>query len=687
MKVTHIALGGCLSAGRVRFGLTEDTGGHIGYVLGAARAQAARTDVEAVEIVTRLFDDPSLGPEFATPTQIAGPKLTIRRLGTSRRAYLSKEALAGEIAALARVYLNHLANPAHRPDIIHAHFADAAVLGRLARQAYGIPLVYTPHSLAVDKVRHAGQGLTPDMRKRIARERAALSDADAIVVSSRDEAERQILSYDTNTCGRVHRIWPGVTPPDASGAATRKARNAIDPVLNDPARPIILAIARPVVRKNLITLAETFATSEALRDRANLVVIAGHHGPGIETSPEARSVRTALERVAAEEVCRGRVAIPARHDADIVAGLYRLARLRRGVFVNVAHHEPFGLTLLEAAREGVPVVATRNGGPPDILDHLRCGICVAPMDRAEIGAAILGYLDRPEAWRSASANGLAGIGAFSWETWATRAMDVYRDAAAPPRPPRRAPRRLLACDMDGTLTGCRDAARRFAAWHETRNMPFVLSTGRSLTEARVILRDWGLPDADIFVTAVGTEIHLRGPDGRLELCGAFRAHLDRVWDRDALIEHIGRVGLTAQPDIEQRRWKLSYFGSARDAEYLSRDLRAGGLHARVIASHRRFVDVVPVGGGKAQALSFLARQFGLTQGDCIAAGDSGNDLDMLRAVGMPIVVGNALPELSARLRDCRVYRSRACFADGVLEGIAHYSDGTGPVRRIAANGR
>jgi glycosyltransferase involved in cell wall biosynthesis len=38
----------------------------------------------------------------------------------------------------------------------------------------------------------------------------------------------------------------------------------------------------------------------------------------------------------------------------------------QGVFVNPALVEPFGLTLIEAAAYGLPMVATKNGGPVDI---------------------------------------------------------------------------------------------------------------------------------------------------------------------------------------------------------------------------------------------------------------------------------------------------------------------------------
>ena len=53
-----------------------------------------------------------------------------------------------------------------------------------------------------------------------------------------------------------------------------------------------------------------------------------------------------------------------------MAELYRLAAASRGVFVNPALTEPFGLTLIEAAACGLPIVATEDGGPTDIIQQL-----------------------------------------------------------------------------------------------------------------------------------------------------------------------------------------------------------------------------------------------------------------------------------------------------------------------------
>lgn len=149
MHILHLALGGCLRAAPVRYGVTEDTGGHIAYVLGAALAQAALPQVRAVDIVTRAFD--AIDPLHALPVEPLAPRARILRLSTGTRAYLAKEALEAELPALTAAFCALLAQMDSRPDVIHAHFADAARLAQAAQARFGIPWIYTPHSLALQK--------------------------------------------------------------------------------------------------------------------------------------------------------------------------------------------------------------------------------------------------------------------------------------------------------------------------------------------------------------------------------------------------------------------------------------------------------------------------------------------------------------------------------------------------------
>ena len=192
MRIMHISLGGCLSAPPVKYGMTEDTGGHIAYVLGAAMAQAKLPEVEEVTIVTRLFNAPELGAVFEQAEERIAPKCRVVRLASDRAEYLEKGDLVGELPSLQNALLETLeAMGAARPDVIHAHFADAAELALAARERFGIPVLYTAHSLGAEKL---GPGEVPsaELEARIGRETRALADVDVIIASSRDEVERQI---------------------------------------------------------------------------------------------------------------------------------------------------------------------------------------------------------------------------------------------------------------------------------------------------------------------------------------------------------------------------------------------------------------------------------------------------------------------------------------------------------------
>jgi sucrose-phosphate synthase len=96
----------------------------------------------------------------------------------------------------------------------------------------------------------------------------------------------------------------------------------------------------------------------------------------------------------------GKVAYPKHHESGDVPDLYRLAYATRGVFVNPALTEPFGLTLLEAAATGVPIVATNDGGPRDIIANCQNGLLVDPLNAEAIEQAISRALTEPESWEA-----------------------------------------------------------------------------------------------------------------------------------------------------------------------------------------------------------------------------------------------------------------------------------------------
>lgn len=667
MRIMHIALGGCLGGADVRFGLTEDTGGHLAYVLGAAAAQARRPDIAAVDLVTRAFDDRRHDRVHAKPETIIDAKRRILRIWGARRGYLEKDALEADIPALTRALVD-LLRDRPRPDLIHAHFADAAELALAARRAYGIPFLYTPHSLARQKDAFgAGQV------GRIARETRAIATADGIIASSQDETDRQIAAYGVRADGRTWCVAPGAEVDREIGVGP--AMRLIRPHLRRPSKPVVLAIARPVRKKNLATLIDAFGHSQELRHAANLVILAGQRRAIGDSTCETGVVTTELfDRVDRQDLW-GRVALPRTHTPGEVQSLYRLAA-RDGVFVNPAFHEPFGLTVVEAAQQGVPVVATSNGGPPEILESIGYGRTVDPNDRAAIADACLVLLRDPRREIRAEAGRARALRLYNWDRWAESVARIARRVLAKgsPAPAVPRPRQLLISDIDGTLTGDRAGVARLREYlRGAGDLGFAVATGRSVVDARRVLAEWDLPEPAWMITSVGSEIWCRSASGSCSLDTGFAQRIAGSWKRAMVSAVLEQAGARMQPAFAQRAFKVSALGDAAEADRLAAVLRRKGLRARVIASHGRFIDVLPVAAGKARAAAWLARGLGLSAAECIAAGDSGNDRDLLCWAGRAIVPANGLSEI-ADLDAPAIYRSPERHAAGVVDGLAAMRD-------------
>lgn len=681
MRVMSLALGGCIKAPPVAFGLTEDTGGHITYALGAARALATREDVTAVEIVTRLIDDPDLGSAYAQPYEVVGPGLAIRRIDSGTRAYLSKEAGVADRPAFIAAFLRHLEAAEHRPDVIHAHFADAAEVAAAARARFGIPFIYTAHSLGIDKATSGGAGGAA-LDERIAHEGRAIVAADAIIASSRDEAERQLMLYPGAAPARIHCVPPGAALEEDAAPDVARAEALVAPFLKDPTKPILLAIARPVRKKNLAALVDLYAADTDLRQRCNLVVVAGLRDAPDSGEEEQRSVIGSLIDRLDRHDLYGSLALPKRHAAGDVAGLYALATASRGVFVNPALTEPYGLTLTEAATHGLPVVATMHGGPADIVARLGHGRIADPNDPTRFADAIRRLIDDPAEWDRASRNGLTRSRALGWPTYAARFMDIARGVIERAQRPAAMIRRpafddLLLSDIDHTLTGCAIGAGALCDLIRTRPaLGFGVATGRSLQEAQRLLDEWIYPDPDLLITSVGSEIYWR--EGRtLVADDGFARHIADGWRPRAVASALESLAdLQPQPPVDQRRFKLSYFaGSEAVASRVRARLAEAGVAARVIYSHGRLLDVLPARAGKGAAMLWVAQRLGLPLSRVHAAGDSGNDLDMLQACPNAIVVANHEPALAALRATGRAYFARRPHAAGVLEALVHRFEG------------
>ena len=208
MFVCHIALQGCLTLSDVPYGINADTGGHITYLLELACASARDPEIERIDIVTRGFMDSKLGMRFEAQCAEARGKISLVRLDDGDPSYLPKEALHERHEELCAAFLEYLHDLDRLPDIIHAHYADAGILARHAKEQLGIPYIFTGHSLGAVKGDINGS-VDESLRTRIGVEERSLDMADAVIASSRDEAEAQYAHYASIEAGRIRVIPPG----------------------------------------------------------------------------------------------------------------------------------------------------------------------------------------------------------------------------------------------------------------------------------------------------------------------------------------------------------------------------------------------------------------------------------------------------------------------------------------------
>lgn len=89
----------------------------------------------------------------------------------------------------------------------------------------------------------------------------------------------------------------------------------------------------------------------------------------------------------------------------------------------------------------------------------------------------------------------------------------------------------------------------------------------------------------------------------------------------------------------------------------------------VVSSNARYCEIIAPGVSKASAIKHLADEMGINQAEVMAIGDSNNDLEMLKAAGKSIAMGNAIPEVKTACD----YVTGACEEDGFAEAIYRYA--------------
>ncbi len=697
MYICMLSVHGLIRADELELGRDADTGGQTKYVVDLARALALHPDVQQVDLVTRLIDDPAVDPQYAREIESLGEGARIVRIPCGPREYLPKEQLWDHLESFSDNLAHLLQEQGRLPTLIHSHYADAGYVGVRLSNLLGIPLVHTGHSLGRDKrKRLLARGLsreqissTYNIERRIDAEEAVLANADLVITSTHNEIEEQYGLYNYYDPERMVVIPPGTDlqqfypprPGDTFGFSS-----AVNRFFSDPDKPLILALSRADERKNLATLLDTYGENPQLQEAANLLIVAGNRDDirDLENGPQA--VLTDLLLIVDANDLYGRVAMPKHHRPADVPEIYRMVAARGGVFINPALTEPFGLTLLEAAASGLPVVATENGGPVDIIRNCQCGELVDPLDKDQIAAALLKLLRDEDAWQRASSNGIEKVRElYSWQAHAEAYVDQVRAlpgrytplaAAAPPPSGQRYRDRLVVTDLDQTLIGDPAALQEFIdiMRRHRKQVSFAIATGRRIDSAMALMKKHRIPSPDIFITSQGTRIQY---GQALTEDDVWRDHIDYDWSARRVREAMSSLpGLITQERREQTPFKLSYYydeSKAPSLHDINTLLRQQEITANVTLSFGQFLDVLPVRASKGQALRYVGQRFDIPLEQMLVAGGSGADEDMMRGNTLAVVVENRHHEELSPLPDLKgIYFASRSHAGGIIEAMDYY---------------
>lgn len=698
LYIVLVSVHGLIRGYDLELGRDADTGGQTKYVVEVARALARRPDVWRVDLLTRRVIDPKVSADYAEPQEPLGEDAYIIRVPAGPRRYLRKEVLWPYLDSFTDHALQHVRRLGRLPDIIHSHYADAGYVGSRLASLLGVTHVHTGHSLGrVKRERLLANEVKLEtienqyhMSQRIEAEEVALDTAAIVVASTEQEVEEQYSTYDHYQPKRMRVIPPGIDLErfHPSGEAEEETRACQDlrRFLRDPEKPMVLALSRADERKNIQTLVRAFGEHERLRQKANLVIVAGNRDDIQTMDRGPRAVLTELLLLIDRYDLWGSVAMPKHHEADEVPCFYRRAAGTGGVFINPALTEPFGLTLLEAAASGLPIVATKDGGPIDIVRNCRNGLLIDPLDAEAMGDALDDALSDTKRWKQWAKNGLKGVRQYySWESHVDTYLKAVQEHWGGHHKERqlednrsRLPtiKRLLVCDLDDVLIGDDAALSEFCAELEQAGpaVGFGVATGRNLESACELIKKYGIPPPDFLIASGGAAIHY---GKRMVVDHAWQRHIMHRWEPKATRAAIAELpGLRLQPKAEQHPFKISYYRDASKAptkRSIVRHLRQHDLLAHVAICYGMFLDVMPIRASKGLALRYIAMRWGLNPEHFLVVGNCGNDEEMLGGNTLGVVVGNHAPELD-RLRDRhRIYFAECEYAAGILEGIQQYN--------------
>lgn len=259
-----------------------------------------------------------------------------------------------------------------RPALVHTHTSKAGVLGRVAAWLARVPvIVHTPHG-------HVFYGHFGPVKSwlflQIERVLSAITDR----LIALTEAERQ--DHLDRAVGRADRfaVVPSGIDRERFGRARAQGKQQPDLFGCPPEAIVVGSVGWLTDIKGHEYLVEAVAKLKQGFPSLHLVIVgSGDRHDALVQQAESAGLRDAVHLLG--------------HRDDIEACLAGM-----DLFVLPSLNEGMGRALIEAMAAGLPVIASRVGGIPAVIDHERTGLLVPPGDADALAGALRRLLERPE---------------------------------------------------------------------------------------------------------------------------------------------------------------------------------------------------------------------------------------------------------------------------------------------------
>lgn len=279
-----------------------------------------------------------------------------------------------------------------KPDLIHLHSSKVGILGRLAATFLHIPVVFTAHGWAFT------EGVSPKSRivykaiekimARFASRIITVSDYDRNIALSSGIGNANLIST-------VHNGMPMLE---------------VDiPISQDVESPKMIMVARFDEQKDHFSLVKALASLKDIQWALELV----GDGPSIFHIKQLVKETGLEDRIQFSGACN-----------DVARRL-----VESQIFLLVTNWEGLPLTILEAMRAGLPVIASDVGGVREAVENERTGFLVCRNDVGQLVVAIRTLLESSELRRALGDAGQKKFERdFRFDMMLNKTLSIYYDA-------------------------------------------------------------------------------------------------------------------------------------------------------------------------------------------------------------------------------------------------------------------